>query len=143
MSGAGSSADRFTPGQRATLTRTITEEDIQAFAALTGDRNPLHLDEAFARRTRFQGRIAHGLLTASLISAVLGTQLPGAGGIYLGQTLRFRRPVRPGDTVTAEVEVTAFDARARRLWLRTRCMNQRGETVLEGDAELLVEEVAG
>lgn len=143
MSGGGPSADRFTPGQRATLTRTITEEDIEAFAALTGDRNPLHLDEAFARRTRFQGRIAHGLLTASLISAVLGTQLPGAGGIYLGQTLRFRRPVRPGDTVTAEVEVTAFDARARRLSLRTRCVNQRGETVLEGDAELLVEEAAG
>ncbi|MDQ7828776.1 MAG: MaoC family dehydratase [Armatimonadota bacterium] len=140
MSGGGPSADRFTPGQRATLTRTITEEDIQAFAALTGDRNPLHLDEAFARRTRFQGRIAHGLLTASLISAVLGTQLPGAGGIYLGQTLRFRRPVRPGDTVTAEVEVAAFDARSRRLSLRTRCVNQRGETVLEGDAELLVEE---
>jgi 3-hydroxybutyryl-CoA dehydratase len=129
----------FAPGQRAAVTRTITQADIEAYAALVGDRNPLHTDEAFAARSRFGGRIAHGLLTAGLISTVLGMHLPGPGGIYLSQTLRFRRPVRPGDAVTATAEVAAYDPAGRRLTLRTACTNQRGETVLDGEAVLLVE----
>ena len=95
-------------GQRATFSKTITEADIQGFADLTGDRNPLHLDAEFARRSRFGRPIAHGLLVAGIISAALGTRLPGAGAIYVSQSLRFLKPVYPGDTVTATVEVTAW-----------------------------------
>ncbi|MDR7484500.1 MAG: MaoC family dehydratase [Armatimonadota bacterium] len=133
----------FAPGQTATVAKTITEEDIQTFARLTGDFNPLHTDEAFARRTRFGGRIAHGMLTAGLISAVLGMRLPGPGGIYVSQSLRFRRPVRAGDHLTATAEVVAFDAGRRRVTLRTTCTNQRGEVVLDGEAVLLVEAIPG
>jgi 3-hydroxybutyryl-CoA dehydratase len=133
---------RFEPGQRAQWTRTITDEAIRAYAGITGDCNPLHLDEAFAGRSRFGGRIAHGLLTAGTISAVLGMRLPGPGGIYLSQTLRFRRPVRPGDTITAQAEVLAWQPERRLLTLRTTCRNQHGETVLEGEAVLLVDEPA-
>jgi 3-hydroxybutyryl-CoA dehydratase len=137
---AGGPSPAFTPGQRAAVTRTITLADIEAYAALVGDRNPLHVDEAFAARSRFGGRIAHGLLTAGLISTVLGMHLPGPGGVYVSQSLRFRRPVRPGDTVTATAEVTAYDPARRRLTVRTTCTNQRGETVLDGEAVLLVED---
>lgn len=129
----------FAPGQKATVTKTITEADVQTFAALTGDRNPVHLDPAYAARTRFGGRIAHGILTAGLVSAVIGMHLPGPGGIYLSQTLRFTRPVRIGETITATAEVTAYDPERRRLTLRTTCANQRGETVLEGEAVVLVD----
>ncbi|MDR7522759.1 MAG: MaoC family dehydratase [Armatimonadota bacterium] len=125
------------------MAKTIAEEDIQAFARLTGDYNPLHTDEAFARTTRFGGRIAHGMLTAGLISAVLGMHLPGPGGIYVSQSLHFRRPVRAGDHITAAAEVVAFDASRRRLTIRTTCTNQRGEVVLDGEAILLVEAVPG
>lgn len=135
----GGPSPAFTPGQRAAVTRTITLADIEAYAALVGDRNPLHVDETFAARSRFGGRIAHGLLTAGLISTVLGMHLPGPGGIYVSQSLRFRRPVRPGETITAAAEVVAYDAARRRLTVRTTCTNQRGETVLDGEAELLVE----
>jgi 3-hydroxybutyryl-CoA dehydratase len=131
----------YVPGQRATLTRTVTLADVDAYATLVGDHNPLHMDEAFAARSRFGGRIAHGLLTAGLISTVLGMHLPGPGGIYLSQSLRFRRPVRPGDAITAAAEVTAYDPANRRLTLRTTCTNQRGETVLDGEAVVLVEAV--
>ncbi len=132
-------AVRFTPGQKAAITRTITEADIEAYAALTGDRNPVHLDSAYAARTRFGGRIAHGMLTAGLVSAVLGMHLPGPGAVYLSQTLTFLKPVHIGDTITATVEVTTYDAERRRLHLRTYCANQRGETVLDGEAVLLAE----
>ncbi|HXF81183.1 MAG TPA: MaoC family dehydratase [bacterium] len=132
----------FEPGQTAQWTRSITDEAIRAYAGITGDANPLHLDEAFAARSRFGGRIAHGLLTAGTISAVLGMRLPGPGGIYLSQTLRFRRPVRPGDTVTAQAEVLSWQPERRLLTLRTTCRNQRGETVLEGEAVLLVDDPA-
>jgi len=125
-------------GQRAVLSRTIAQADIQAFAAITGDDNPLHLDEAFARSSRFGRPIAHGLLAAGLISAALGTCLPGPGAIYLSQTLAFRRPVYPGDTVTATVEVTAYREDKGIVTLRTTCTNQAGETVIEGEAVLLV-----
>lgn len=130
---------RFTPGQKASVTRTITAADIDAFAALTGDRNPLHLDAAYAARTRFGERVAHGMLTAGLISTVIGMHLPGPGGVYLSQTLKFVRPVRIGDAITASAAVVAFDSDRRRLTLRTTCANQRGETVLEGEAVVLVD----
>jgi 3-hydroxybutyryl-CoA dehydratase len=128
----------YAPGQKASLTRTVTQADIEAYARLTGDDNPIHLDEEFAAGSRFGGRIAHGMLTAGLISAVLGTRLPGPGGVYISQTLRFLRPVRPGDTITAVAEVTAYDPGRRRLTLATTCINQQGERVLEGEATILV-----
>lgn len=133
----------FEAGQAARWTRTITEADIRAFAGITGDANPLHVDEAFAARSRFGGRIAHGILTAGVISAVLGMRLPGPGGVYLSQTLRFVRPVRPGDTITAEAVVTGWRPEKRILILRTTCVNQAGHTVLEGEAALLVDPVPG
>lgn len=129
----------FTPGQTATWTKTITEADVVAFAGITGDFNPLHVDREYAARSRFGERIAHGLLTAGLVSAVLGMRLPGPGGIFLSQTLQFLKPVRFGDTITARAEVTHWRAERRILTLRTTCSNQRGETVLDGEASLLVE----
>ncbi len=125
-------------GQRATRAKTITEADIQAFAGLSGDRNPLHLDEGFARRSRFGRPIAHGILAAGVISAALGMDLPGPGAIYLSQTLKFLRPVYPGDTVTATVEVIAFREDKGIVTLRTTCANQAGEPVVDGEAVLLV-----
>ena len=130
-------------GQRASLSRTITDGDVEAFARLTGDSNPLHVDEAFALRSRFGRRVAHGLLSAGLVSAVLGTRLPGPGAIYLQQTLRFVRPVYPGDTVTATVEVTAYREDRRIATLRTTCSDQRGDLVLEGEAIVLLDPPAG
>ncbi len=129
----------FKPGQTAIFTKTITETDIYAFAGITGDFNPLHVDAEFASRSRFGERIAHGMLTAGLISAVLGMRLPGPGGIYVSQTLQFVRPVRIGDTITAKAEVTAYQPEKRLLTLRTTCVNQRGETVVEGQSVLLVD----
>jgi 3-hydroxybutyryl-CoA dehydratase len=131
----------FTPGQTASMTKTITAEDVAAFARLTGDFNPLHTDDAFARLSRFGDRVAHGMLTAGVISAVLGMHLPGPGGIYVSQSLRFRRPVHIGDTVTATAEVLSFDVGSRRLTVQTTCANQRGEVVLDGEAILLVDPV--
>lgn len=139
MSDGAPRDERFVPGQKASVTRTITAADIETFAALTGDRNPLHLDEAYAARTRFGTRVAHGLLTAGFISAVIGMHLPGPGGVYVSQTLKFVRPVRIGDAITASAEVVAYDSDRQRLTLRTTCANQRGETVLEGEAVVLVD----
>jgi 3-hydroxybutyryl-CoA dehydratase len=134
---AGDSVD-LTVGQRATFVKTITRGDIEAFAEVTGDRNPLHLDDAFARRSRFGRPIAHGALVAGVISAALGMVLPGPGAIYLSQTLKFLRPVFPGDTVTATVEVTAYRADKGIVTLRTTCANQSGDPVIDGEAVLLV-----
>jgi 3-hydroxybutyryl-CoA dehydratase len=125
-------------GQRAAFSKTITEADIQAFAQLSGDRNPLHLDDAFARRSRFGRPVAHGVLVAGVISAVLGNVLPGPGAIYLSQTLKFLRPVFPGDTVTATVEVTAYREDKGIVTLQTICTNQAGLKVVDGEAVLLV-----
>lgn len=132
----------FSVGQTASWTKTISEADVLAYAELTGDRNPLHVDAAYAARSRFGSQIAHGLLTAGLISTVLGMRLPGPGGIFLSQTLKFLRPVRFADTITATAEVTAWNPDKRILTLRTVCTNQRGEPVVEGEAALLVEELA-
>ncbi len=124
-------------GQTAELRRSVTAADIEAFAAVTGDVNPVHLDETYAAATQFKGRIAHGMLSAGYISAVLGTQLPGPGAIYVSQTLNFRRPVRIGDEVTAEVKVTAIDPARGRVTFATQCV-VAGKTVVEGEAVVVV-----
>ncbi len=124
-------------GATASWSKTITSADVQAFAALSGDDNPLHLDEAFARTTRFGRPIVHGMLVASLISAVLGRQLPGPGTIYLSQSLEFLRPVYPGDTITATVEVIRIREDKPVVTLTARCTNQNGEEVVRGEAVVL------
>ena len=124
-------------GQTAELRRAVTAADIDAFAQVTGDANPVHLDEAYAAGTQFKGRIAHGMLSAGYISAVLGTELPGPGAIYVSQSLSFRRPVRIGDEVTAEVKVTAIDAARGRVTFATACV-VAGKTVVEGEAVVIV-----
>jgi len=128
-------------GDTAEISKTITESDIEAFAEVTGDRNPVHLDEEFAKTTRFGRRIAHGMLTASLISSVLANQLPGEGSVYLGQTLQFVAPVFPGDEITARVTVTEVRENRPIVKLETVCVNQRGETVIRGEATVLVSEM--
>src|SRR5580692_460767 len=133
----GAFLDELTVGQNAELTRTVAEGDLAAFAAVTGDNNPIHLDEAYAAATPFKGRIAHGMLSAGYISAVLGTTLPGPGAIYVSQTLSFRRPVRIGDEVTAEVKVTAIDPARGRVTFATQCV-VAGKTVVEGEAVVVV-----
>lgn len=132
---------KFKVGDSAETTRTIEQADVDAFAEVTGDRNPVHLDEAFAQQTRFGRRIAHGMLTASLISSVLANQLPGEGSVYLGQTLQFVAPVFPGDEVTARVTVTEVRENRPIIKLETICMNQRGETVIRGEATVLISDV--
>jgi 3-hydroxybutyryl-CoA dehydratase len=124
-------------GQKASFGKTITEADIVLFAAVTGDTNPMHLNEEYARAGIFGERIAHGMLAAGLITKVMGTQLPGPGTIYMSQSLRFRKPVRIGETVTATVEITALNAEKRRATLRTIC-TVKGEPVLEGEALVAV-----
>lgn len=122
------------PGDQAQVSKTITDAEIQAFASLSGDDNPLHLDEAFARKTRFQDRIGQGILTASFISAVL-TRLTRGFFVYVSQDLHFTGPVHLGDTITATAQVVEILDRGR-VRFRTVCLNQRGETVLDGFAEM-------
>lgn len=123
-------------GMSRSLAKTIGDAEIQAFARLSTDHNPVHLDDAYARDTIFEGRIAHGMLTAGLISAVIGEQLPGHGSVYLGQSLKFRAPVRPGDRVEATVTVAAIDLHKRRVTLECAC--RVGDTVvLTGEALVL------
>lgn len=129
---------KFKPGDTASLSRTISDDDIRAFANATGDHNPLHLDEEFAKQTRFGKRIAHGMLSASLISAVIANDLPGQGSIYLGQTLQFVAPVFPGDTVTTRITVTSIREDKPIIKLETICTNQRDEVVIRGEATVLV-----
>ncbi|MBT9152244.1 MAG: (R)-specific enoyl-CoA hydratase [Firmicutes bacterium] len=124
----------FTTGTIARMERLITEEDIQSFARLSGDYSPIHMDEEYAKNTRFKGRIAHGMLTAGFISAVLGTQLPGDGTIYLSQTLKFMAPVRIGETVVVEVEVVEMDTAKNRARLKTTGGTEKAGTVVEGEA---------
>lgn len=123
-------------GMTRSLTKEITDLDIELFAQVSTDRNPVHLDDAYAMDTIFGGRIAHGMLTAGLVSAVIGEQLPGHGTVYLGQSLKFLAPVRPGDVVTAEVEVLEIDYSRRRVRLDTRCL-VNGKPVLKGEANVL------
>src|SRR6266853_499323 len=121
-------------GTQATLSRTITEDDIRLFAMVSGDHNPIHLDAEYAERSLFGKRIAHGFLVGSLISAVLGNDLPGPGSIYLGQTLKFLAPIHIGDTVTVTVKVVAIREDKRIVTLHTECTNQHGILVLSGEA---------
>ena len=129
--------DELAVGDSASIERTLTTEDIQLFAILSGDVNPAHLDAEYAAATQFHGVIAHGMWGAALVSAVLGTRLPGPGTVYLGQTLKFRAPVRVGDTLTISVTVSTLDADTKRVTLACRCTNQHGKTVIEGDATVL------
>jgi 3-hydroxybutyryl-CoA dehydratase len=124
-------------GDTAELSKTITDEDVRAFADLTGDHNPVHLDDDYAGGTRFGRRVAHGMLTASLISSVLANKLPGEGTVYLSQSLKFVAPVYPGDAVTARVTVTSLREDKPVATLETVCVNQRGETLLKGEAVVL------
>ena len=124
----------------AEFSKTVTEADVVMFAGLTGDFNPAHMDAAAAEKSPFRGRIAHGMLSASFISTVLAMRLPGPGTIYLSQNLRFVRPVRIGDTVTARVEVAETVEAKRRVRLATWVENQAGEKVVEGEALVMVPE---
>jgi|SRR6185503_15936795 len=128
---------RFKAGDTAEITKTIEQSDIDSFANVTGDHNPVHVDEEFAKTTRFGRRIAHGMLTASLISAVLANKLPGEGSVYLGQTLQFVAPVFPGDEITALVTVREVREDKPIVKLETICLNQRGEVVVRGEATVL------
>lgn len=129
--------DDLEPGMTATFGKTITDADILMFAGVSGDTNPVHLNEEFAAGTPFQGRIVHGMLTASLISTVLGTKLPGPGCIYVSQSMRFLAPVRAGDTVRAEVTLRSVDREKKRAVFDT-CCKVLGKNVLEGEAVLYV-----
>ena len=132
----------LTIGSRAERIVHVSDATIEAFAAVSGDHNPVHLDDAYAAATPFRGRVAHGMLTAAFFSALLADDLPGPGVIYLGQKLRFTAPVRPGDDVRCEVEVTAWDEDRRRATLATRAWV--GETqVVDGEASVLVPADAG
>ena len=124
-------------GQTAVYARTITEADIVLFSGISGDTNPVHLNQEFAAGTMFSGRIAHGMLTASFISTVIGTRLPGPGVIYISQSLRFKAPVRIGDTVTARATITTLLPEKRRATLAT-VITVGAKVVLEGEAEVLV-----
>ncbi len=123
-------------GMKRSLQKLVTDRDIELFAEVSTDRNPVHLDDSYAQDTIFEGRIAHGMLTAGLISAVIGEQLPGHGTVYLGQTLKFMAPVRPGDMVRAEVEVMDIDYGKRRVTLATHCTVD-DTVVLKGEAVVL------
>lgn len=123
-------------GDSAEFSKTITDADVTLFVAVSGDTNPFHVDAEFAAQTRFGRRLVHGMLTASFISTVIGTKIPGTGVLYLGQTLRFTEPVFIGDTVTARATITAYDSSRGRMTLATTCRNQHGDDVLVGEAEV-------
>jgi len=127
-------------GQQASFTKTVTEADVTTFAGLIGDFNPLHVDAEYARRSRFGQRVAHGMFTGGLISAVLGNKLPGPGSIYLSQQIEFLAPVYIGDTITATVEVTSWRPDKRIITLKTDCYNQDETQVVTGKAVLLVDQ---
>lgn len=127
--------DDFEPGQHVTLRKTFTEEDVRRFIEITGDVNPLHVDEAFAARTQFGRRVLHGMLTASVLSTMVGMLLPGTGAVYRSQTIAFLRPVHVGDTVTAHFVVRAVDRVRHRLQIDSWIENEAGERVLEGACE--------
>jgi len=129
----GKTFEQLNVGDRGQFSKTVTDADIYLFAGVTGDLNPAHIDEEYARGTFFKTRIAHGMLSAGFISAVIGTRLPGPGTVYMRQTLDFLAPVRIGDTVTATVEVVE-KLEKQRVRLKTTCTNQEGVTVLDGEA---------
>lgn len=131
--------DDLTVGQSAEYSKVVSDEDVRLFAKVTGDFNPVHIDEAAAAKSRFGGRIAHGMLSGGLVSAAIANKLPGEGSIYLAQTMRFTAPVRIGDTITVSLSVIELLSK-KRVRLATVCRNQNGETVLDGEATILVDE---
>lgn len=133
----GYTIDEVEVGQSASFTKTVTEADAYNYAGVSGDFNPAHINEEYAKNTFFKTRIAHGMISAGFISAVLGTKLPGPGTIYLGQDLKFLKPVRFGDTITATCTVEEIIKEKNRLTLRTVCTNQDGEVVIDGKALVL------
>lgn len=137
MSDYGYALEELEVGMSGSFAKTITDADILMFAGVSGDTNPVHLNEEFAGGTAFKGRIAHGMLTGSLISTALGTKLPGAGCIYLSQTMKFLAPVRSGETVRAIVTVREIDREKRRVTMDTVCQ-VCGKDVLTGEAKLLI-----
>lgn len=134
MTTKGKSIDELKVGDSAQFSKTITEKDINDFARVTGDFNPIHTDQAYAEKTPFKGRIAHGLISVGLLSSILGNILPGHGTIYLSHEIKFLAPVRIGDTITAKVEVIELVPEKNRAEFRTTCMNQDGKIVVDGIA---------
>ncbi len=130
----GKTIDEIRIGDTAEFTKTISESDIYLFAGVTGDLNPAHINESYAKQTFFKTRIAHGMLLAGFISAVIGTKLPGPGTVYVRQELKFLAPARIGDTVTARVEVTQMQSEKNRIILRTTCTNQENTLIMDGEA---------
>jgi len=133
----GKTVQEMNIGDTASFTKSVTDYDVYSMAGITGDFNPAHINTLYAVETPFKERIAHGVLSVSLISGVLGTQLPGPGVIFIGQVCDFKRPVYVGDTITATVEVVRKDEARNRVWLRTYCTNQRGEIVVDGEAKMM------
>ena len=133
----------FEIGQKATFSKKITAQAVATFAEIIGDKNPLHLDETYAKGTRFGARIAHGAFTFGLISAALGMELPGPGTVYVSQNVQFRKPVFFDDTITAVVEITAIRPDKGLLTFKTDCLNQRGEKIAEGEAVVFHEKAKG
>ena len=121
-------------GDKAEFSKTVSESDVYLYAGITGDFNPVHINEVYAKKTYFKTRIVHGMLVGGLISTVLSKQLPGPGSIYVGQDLNFLAPVIIGDTITAKVEIVEIKVKENRVRLKTTCVNQDGTTVLEGEA---------
>ena len=130
----GKTIEQLELGQSAKFSKTITEADVYGFAGITGDFNPAHVDAEYAKGTFFKERIAHGMLTASLISTIIGTMLPGPGSIYMGQNVRFLAPVKFGDTISAVAEVVEIIVEKKRIRLKTTCTNQDGTLVVDGEA---------
>ena len=130
----GKTIDELNVGDREEFTKTVSESDIYLYAGITGDFNPAHIDEEYAKGTFFKTRIAHGMLLAGFISTVVGNRLPGPGTIYVKQELNFLAPVHMGDTITARVEVAEIIIEKNRVKLKTTCVNQAGTAVLEGEA---------
>jgi 3-hydroxybutyryl-CoA dehydratase len=132
----GKTIEEIQVGDTAEFAKTVSESDIYQYAGITGDFNPAHVNEAFAANTFFKTRIAHGMLSAGFISNVLGNQLPGPGAIYVSQELKFLAPVHISDTIKAVVEVIKADTEKNRVTLKTRCINQDGTVVIDGEAVL-------
>ena len=130
----GKTVGELKVGDQAFFSKTITESDVSLFAGITGDFNPVHVNQTYAEKTVFKSRIAHGTLVAGLLSAVMATQLPGPGAVYISQELNFTAPVYIGDTVTAQAEILFINLDANRVNIKTTCVNQNGETVIDGIA---------
>lgn len=130
----GKTISEIKSGEKAEFAKTVSESDVYGYAGITGDLNPAHINEAYAKKTFFKTRIAHGMLLGGFISAVIGTRLPGPGTIYISQELNFKAPVQFGDTVTAQVEVAEINTEKNRVVLSTKCTNQNGTLLVDGRA---------